>query len=160
TAARIGGDEFAVLQPEIVNLEAASVVANKIITAMSQPFWLSGRDVHISPSIGISIYPLDSQRPEELLKNAHLAMDQPKNEGRNNFQFFTSALNAQIRDRMALESDLHAALERGEFVLHYQPQVNLRTRQLVGMEALIRWYHPTRGVVPPAMFIGVAEECG
>jgi diguanylate cyclase (GGDEF)-like protein/PAS domain S-box-containing protein len=160
TAARIGGDEFAVLQLEISNMEGAATLANKILSAMAEPFRLSGRDIHISPSIGISVFPLDSNMPDELMKNADIAMYLAKNEGRNNFQFFTSALNLQIRDRLILESDLHAALEKGEFVLHYQPQVNLRTRRLTGMEALIRWRHPTRGMVPPRMFIGVAEECG
>ncbi len=160
TAARIGGDEFAVLQPEIANLEGAAALARKIISVMADPFRLSGRDVYISASIGISVFPLDSNGPDELLKNADMAMYLAKNEGRNNFQFFTSALNAQIRDRLALETDLHAAFEKGQFELHYQPQVNLRTRRLTGMEALIRWHHPTRGMVPPSMFIGVAEECG
>jgi EAL domain-containing protein (putative c-di-GMP-specific phosphodiesterase class I) len=106
------------------------------------------------------VFPLDSDGPEQLLKNADLAMYLAKKEGRNNYQFFTSALNAQIRDRLSLEADLHAALENSEFVLHYQPQVDLRTRRLTGMEALIRWRHPTRGLIWPSQFIGVAEECG
>jgi diguanylate cyclase (GGDEF)-like protein/PAS domain S-box-containing protein len=160
TAARIGGDEFAVLQPEIANPEGAATLAGRIISAIAEPFRLAGRDVYISPSIGISVCPLDSNSPDELLRNADMAMYQAKNQGRNNFQFFTSALNAQIRDRLLLESDLHAALGKGELVLHYQPQVNLRTRCLTGMEALIRWNHPTRGMVLPSLFIGVAEECG
>ena len=160
TAARIGGDEFAVLQQGITDLDGAATLASKILGAMAEPFQLSGRDTRISSSIGISVFPLDSNKPEELLRNADMAMYLAKNEGRNNFQFFTSALNVQIRDRLALESDLHAALEKCEFVLHFQPQVNLRTRRLTGMEALIRWQHPTRGLVPPSRFIGLAEECG
>ena len=160
TVARIGGDEFAVLQPEIANLDGAAMLASKIVNSMAEPFQISGRDIHISPSIGISVFPLDSNRPDELLRNADIAMYLAKNEGRNNFQFFTSALNDQLRDRLALESDLHAALGKSQFVLHFQPQVNLRTRRLTGMEALIRWHHPTRGMVPPSMFIGIAEECG
>ena len=160
TAARIGGDEFAVLQPEIANVEGAAMLASKIINAMVEPFRLAGRDIHISPSIGISIFPLDSSQPDELLKNADMAMYQAKNQGRNNFQFFTSTLNDQLREQLALESDLHGALEKGEFELYFQPQVNLQTRRLTGMEALIRWNHPTRGMVPPSMFIGIAEECG
>ena len=159
-AARIGGDEFAILQPEIANLEEAAALAHKIIGTMEAPFHLSGRDIHISPSIGISVFPLDSSSPEELLKNADLAMYLAKKEGRNNFQFFTAALNSQIRDRLSLESDLRAALENDEFILHYQPQMNLRNGRLTGMEALIRWQHPTRGLVPPDRFIGIAEECG
>ena len=160
TAARIGGDEFAILQHEISNHDGAATLASKIVRAMAEPFQLSGRDIHISPSIGISVFPLDSTTPDELMKTADMAMYLAKNEGRNNFQFFTSALNIQIRDRLTLESELHDALEKGEFVLHFQPQFNLQTRRLTGMEALIRWQHPTRGMVPPGMFIGVAEECG
>src|SRR4029077_7603581 len=114
----------------------------------------------ITPSIGISVFPLDSSRPDELLKNADMAMYLAKSEGRNNFQFFTPELNEQLRDRLALESDLHTALDKGEFILHYQPQFNLRTCQLTGMEALIRWQHPTRGMVPPSRFISIAEESG
>ncbi len=159
-AARIGGDEFAVLQPEITSMEEAAALARKIIDVMEIPYQLSGRDIHTSPSIGISIFPLDSDNPEQLLKNADLAMYQAKREGRNNFQFFTAALNSEIRDRLALEADLHAVLENDEFVLYFQPQINLRSGRLVGMEALIRWQHPTRGMVAPDLFIGVAEECG
>ena len=160
TAARIGGDEFAVLQPEVADLEGVSVLARKILSAMAAPFWFAEREVRISSSIGISVFPVDGNRPEELLKNADLAMYLAKDEGRNNFQFFTSSLNAQIRDRLALEADLRSAIANGKFVLYYQPQVNLRSLRLTGMEALIRWKHPTRGWVPPSLLIEVAEECG
>ena len=160
TAARIGGDEFAVLQSENATIEGAAVLASKILAVMAEPFRIANRDVHISPSIGISIFPLDSDQPAELLKNADMAMYLAKNEGRNNFQFFTSALNADIRDRMTLESELRAALDADQFILHFQPQVDLRTRRLTGMEALIRWQHPTRGLLSPGKFIPVAEECG
>ena len=136
------------------------MLAGKIVKSMAEPFRISGRDIHISPSIGISVFPLDSNRPDELLRNADMAMYLAKSEGRNNFQFFTSALNDHLRDRLALETDLHAALGKDEFELYFQPQVNLRTRRLTGMEALIRWNHPTRGMVPPGMFISIAEECG
>lgn len=160
TAARLGGDEFAVLQSDVTNLDCAAALARKVLSALETPFQLSGRDVHITASIGISMFPLDSSTPAEVLKNADMAMYVAKKEGRNNFQFFTAALNAQIRDRLALEVDLHSALERNEFVLHYQPQFNLRTGRLTGLEALIRWRHPTRGLIPPGLFVGVAEECG
>jgi diguanylate cyclase (GGDEF)-like protein/PAS domain S-box-containing protein len=160
TAARIGGDEFAVLQPDIAAIDGAATLAGRVIDAMAQPFRISNRDIHISPSIGISIFPSDSGQPEELLKNADMAMYLAKNEGRNNFQFFTSALNAELRDRLALESELHVALDARQFVLHFQPQFDLRTRRLTGMEALIRWQHPTRGLLPPSKFVPVAEECG
>lgn len=160
TAARIGGDEFAVLQPEVADLQSAATLANTILKTMEAPFRLAGRDVHISSSIGVSVFPLDGKGPEDLLKNADVAMYMAKKEGRNNFQFFTTALSDQIRDRMALEADLHAALEGDQFVMYFQPQVCLQTRRLIGMEALIRWRHPTRGMVSPGMFIAVAEECG
>ena len=103
TAARIGGDEFAVLQPELANPEGAATLASRIVGAMAEPFRVCGHDIHISPSIGISFFPLDSSEPDELLRNADMAMYLAKNEGRNNFQFFTSALNDQLRDRLALE---------------------------------------------------------
>ena len=160
TAARIGGDEFAVLQPEVANLQGAAALAAAIINVMAAPFRLAGRDVHISPCIGVSLFPLDGNEPADLLKNADMAMYLAKKEGRNNFQFFTPALNEQIRDQLALEADLHAALEKDQFVLYYQPQFSLQTRRLTGMEALIRWRHPTRGIVSPGAFIGVAEETG
>jgi len=127
---------------------------------MAEPFQLAGRDVHITSSIGVSIYPLDSGGSEELLTNADMAMYLAKKEGRNSFQFFTAALNAQLRDRLALEVDLRSALENREFLLYYQPQVDLYSRKIVGKEALLRWPHPTRGFVPPGLFVGVAEECG
>jgi diguanylate cyclase (GGDEF)-like protein len=160
TAARIGGDEFAVLQPALDSLEGATSLAQRILSVMARPFRLAGRDVHITPSIGVSVYPLDSTGPEELLKNADMAMYLAKKEGRNNFQYFTAALNAQLRDRLSLEVDLRAAIEQRQFTLYYQPQVDLGTRRLTGMEALIRWRHSTRGDVPPSLFVGVAEECG
>ena len=160
TAARISGDEFAVVQPEIAGLENAASLARKIIGTMADPFFIAGRELHMSPSIGISVFPIDSQEPEELLKNADMAMYLAKKEGRNNFQFFTPELNSQIRDRLVLEADLHSALEKREFVLHYQPQVELRSRRLTGMEALIRWQHPTRGLLPPSEFVNTAEDCG
>ncbi len=160
TVARIGGDEFAVLQRDIADSERAAALARKIVGIMAEPFCILGRDIRITPSIGISVFPLDSSRPDELVKNADMAMYLAKSEGRNNFQFFTAELNEQLRDRLALESDLHTALDKGEFILHYQPQFNLRTCQLTGMEALIRWQHPTRGMVPPSRFISIAEESG
>ncbi|MEZ6072060.1 MAG: EAL domain-containing protein [Pirellulales bacterium] len=160
TAARIGGDEFAVLQPEIESSAGAAKLAEKILAAMAEPFRLCGRDVYISPSIGISVFPLDSHRPDDLLRNADMAMYTAKSEGRNNYQFFTAALNAHLRDRLAVEADLHSALEKDQFVLYYQPQVNLATRRLTGVEALVRWQHPTRGLLPPSAFVGIAEECG
>ncbi len=148
------------LQPELANLQGAATLASTIISALAPPFRLAGRDVHVTPSVGVSIFPLDSNGSDDLLRNADMAMYLAKKEGRNNYQFFTPALNDQIRDRLTVETDLHAALEQDQFELFYQPQVSLQTRRLTGIEALIRWRHPTRGMVSPAMFIGVAEESG
>ena len=148
TVARIGGDEFAVLQPDTTDLEGVAALAQKILSTMDAPFQFSDRDLHISLSIGISVFPFDSKSSEELFKNADLAMYLAKKEGHNNFQFFTPALNAQIRDRLALETDLRTALAERQFELYYQPQVNLRTLRMTGMEALIRWQHPVRRMGP------------
>ena len=159
-AARIGGDEFAVLQSDVGDLDEAATLANRLVAALADSFPIHGHDVHMSPSIGISMFPADSRGPDELLRNADMAMYLAKSEGRNNFQFFTPKLNDQLRDRLALESDLHAALDSNEFVLYFQPQLNLQTGRLTGVEALIRWKHPTRGILAPGQFIGIAEECG
>lgn len=159
-AARLGGDEFAVIQTEMTTTAEAVALAQRIVEVMGPPFKLAGRDIHTSPSIGVSVFPLDGDDAEQLLKNADLAMYLAKKEGRNNFQFYTATLNSQIRDRLALEADLHRALRSDEFVIHYQPQVDIRTGRLLGMEALIRWQHPTRGLLLPSLFIGVAEESG
>jgi diguanylate cyclase (GGDEF)-like protein/PAS domain S-box-containing protein len=159
-AARIGGDEFAVLQGDVEDQDGAATLAGRLVAALGDPFPIRGHDVHMSPSIGISVFPGDSSGPDELLRNADMAMYLAKSKGRNNYQFFTPALNDQLRDRLALESDLHAALDNKEFELYFQPQLNLQTGRLTGMEALIRWRHPTRGILAPGEFIGIAEECG
>ncbi|MFO0791447.1 MAG: PAS domain S-box protein [Pirellulales bacterium] len=158
-AARLGGDEFAVIQTATDGPAEAAALARRIVEVMAPPFRLAGRDIHTSPSIGISMFPLDGHDEEQLIKNADLAMYSAKKEGRNNFQFFTDSLNSQIRDRLSIEADLHRAIRRHEFVLYYQPQVDIATGALIGMEALIRWQHPTRGLLLPSLFIGVAEEC-
>jgi diguanylate cyclase (GGDEF)-like protein/PAS domain S-box-containing protein len=160
TVARIGGDEFAILQTDPFNAEGAAELARKVLRVMSAPFRLADRDVYTSPSIGVTLFPLDSDEPNRLMQNADIAMYHAKQEGRNNFQFFTPALNAEVRKQMVLEADLRRAVEHEEFVLHYQPQMDLRTGRLVGMEALIRWQHPDRGLLLPGTFIALAEATG
>jgi diguanylate cyclase (GGDEF)-like protein/PAS domain S-box-containing protein len=160
TVARIGGDEFAILQTDPFNAQGAAELARKVLRVMSAPFRLADRDVHTSPSIGVTLFPVDSDDPNRLMQNADMAMYHAKQEGRNNFQFFTADLNAEVRKQMVLEADLRRAVEHEEFVLHYQPQMDLRTGRLVGMEALIRWQHPNRGLLLPGTFIALAEATG
>jgi EAL domain-containing protein (putative c-di-GMP-specific phosphodiesterase class I) len=135
-------------------------VAQKIIKTMARPIEVQGREIHITPSIGISIYPDDGTDVEVLLKNADIAMYQAKNAGRNNYQFFSQDMNESTFEHLAFESSLRRALDASEFILHYQPQVDLASGRMTGAEALIRWRHPDLGMVSPAQFIPVAEETG
>jgi diguanylate cyclase (GGDEF)-like protein/PAS domain S-box-containing protein len=157
---RLGGDEFIVLLNELVHANDAAVVAHRILDDLTSPFTLSGQEVFISASIGISLFPLDGEDPDSLLKNADIAMYHAKEQGRNNFQFFSPSMNTSALGRLTLENDLRKALERGEFLLYYQPKVEVATRQLIGVEALIRWQHSTRGLVSPAEFIPLSEDTG
>ena len=160
TVSRQGGDEFVVLLAEISHPEDASVMARKILTALTSSHSLGETNLHITLSIGLSTYPEDGQDSETLLKNADTAMYQAKKTGRNNYQFYTKQMNARAIERQGVEADLGFALDRNEFVLHYQPKINLETGRITGMEALIRWAHPQRGLVCPGEFIPIAEECG
>jgi diguanylate cyclase (GGDEF)-like protein/PAS domain S-box-containing protein len=160
TVSRLGGDEFIVLLNDLSAANDAALVARRILEDLSAPFMLSGHEVVISASIGISLYPLDGEDPETLLKNADIAMYQAKQQGKNNFQFYSPAMNKTTLERLTLESDLRKALERQEFVLYYQPKVDSSTRRISGVEALLRWKHATRGLVAPAEFIPLAEETG
>jgi diguanylate cyclase (GGDEF)-like protein/PAS domain S-box-containing protein len=157
---RLGGDEFIVLLNELSGANDAALVARRILNDLSSPFMLSSQEVVISASIGISLYPLDGEDPETLLKNADIAMYQAKQQGRNNFQFYSPAMNKTALERLTLENDLRKALERQEFLLYYQPKVDIPTRRIIGVEALLRWKHATRGLISPAAFIPLAEETG
>jgi diguanylate cyclase (GGDEF)-like protein/PAS domain S-box-containing protein len=160
TIARLGGDEFTLLMPEIDKSESAAKVAQKIIEEILQPFHIGDHELYISTSIGIALYPSDGEDADTLLKNADTAMYLAKERGRNNYQFYTPALNKKTIERMTMENELRRAIERKEFVLHYQPKVNIKTHKIIGMEALVRWQHPVRGLIPPADFIPIAEETG
>jgi diguanylate cyclase (GGDEF)-like protein/PAS domain S-box-containing protein len=160
TVSRQGGDEFVVLLPFIASPEDAATSAKKILLTLTTPHSIAGQDLHIDGSIGISIYPEDGEDSETLIKNADTAMYHAKESGRNNFQFYTAAMNYKAVARHSIEADLRHALERSEFLLHYQPKVSLATGEIRGVEALVRWCHPNRGLVSPAEFVPVAEDCG
>ncbi|MBV8649011.1 EAL domain-containing protein [Paludibacterium sp.] len=158
--ARQGGDEFIIMLPAIVDPGEAAVVAERIIHAFAPPVDLHNHSISITPSIGISIYPEDGHDFDMLVRNADAAMYHAKSFGRNSFKFYTADLNARAHEILAIESQLRFALDRNEFMLHYQPQVDMRSGRIVGAEALIRWNHPALGLLGPNRFIDVAEERG
>jgi diguanylate cyclase (GGDEF)-like protein/PAS domain S-box-containing protein len=160
TIARWGGDEFTVLLPNIQAVEEATLIAYRILDALKLHFELEGHVLRVSSSIGIAVYPTDGIDPETLLKNADAALYRAKEGGRNSYCLYTAAINSQASERLALENQLHHALERNELMLYYQPLVNTVTGQITQMEALLRWHHPEMGMVSPARFIPVAEENG
>ena len=160
TVARLGGDEFVLVLPERIDETLATAVVQRIMDAVAEPLVVEGHEFFLGCSIGVAAYPPDGEDPETLIKNADIAMYRAKESGRNNFQFYTAAMNARLLERLRIESDLRNALDREEFVLHYQPQIDLTNGRTVGMEALIRWQHPTLGMIPPLRFIGLAEETG
>ncbi|WP_274378621.1 diguanylate cyclase domain-containing protein [Desulforamulus profundi] len=160
TIARIGGDEFSILLQDIARTEDAAVVAQKIIDALKEPWIIGCHEFHITTSIGIALCPNDGEDVETLMKNADAAMYQAKELGRNNFQFYTPSMNTKTIKRLELENSLRRALERDEFILYYQPQVEIHSGKIVGMEALVRWQHPQLGIVFPGEFIPLAEDTG
>src|SRR6202171_3580342 len=157
TVSRQGGDEFVILLSEITYPEDAATRAKKILHSLSAPCSIGGRDLRINGSIGISVYPEDGEDAEALIKNADTAMYHAKENGRNNFQFFEEEMNFKAVERQSLEGSLRCALEREEFLLHYQPKVNLITGEITGVEALIRWQRTDRRLVPPSEFVPIAE---
>ncbi len=160
TLARFSGDEFAVLLTDVGNQENAALVARKILDALARPFVLDGHEIFITPSIGIAFYPADAANKDDLLRNADTAMSHAKAQGGNGYRFYDAKMNAGISQRLTLETGLRHALKRNEFLLYYQPQVDLRSGKIIGMEALLRWQHPERGLVSPAEFIPLLEETG
>src|ERR1700674_2988504 len=160
TVSRLGGDEFVVLLSQVEHADDAAISARKTLRALTAPHTIDNKSLDINVSIGVSTYPSDGQDAESLLNRADNAMYEAKQRGRNNYQFFRHEMHARLAERQALEADLRCALGRDEFVLHYQPILNLQTGQIKGVEALIRWLHPQRGLIYPEQFVPVAEECG
>ena len=160
TVSRHGGDEFVVVLSELEHAEDAATGAQKIITALARPHKLANQELHVSVSIGISVYPDDGDDAETLLQCADMALYHAKDQGRDCYHFFEPGLNERAVERQSIEAGLHRALARREFELHYQPKMNLKTGAVVGAEALIRWRHPDRGLVEPAHFVPIAEDCG
>jgi diguanylate cyclase (GGDEF)-like protein/PAS domain S-box-containing protein len=160
TIGRLGGDEFVVLLSQVEHAEDAAISAQKALRALTAPHTIDDKSLDLNVSIGVSTYPGDGQDAESLLNRADNAMYEAKQRGRNSYQFFRHEMHARLADRQSLEADLRCALGRNEFVLHYQPKLNLQTGQITGVEALIRWLHPQRGLLYPEKFVPVAEECG
>ncbi len=160
TVARLGGDEFTVIIEDIKHLDSVEKIAKKIVAALNKPFTLNAHTVHISTSIGITIYPLDTQDINTLLKNADQAMYAAKNMGKNCHQFFTADMQKNIESKIQLLQDLRLALDNDEFELYYQPIIELATGKVQKAEALIRWMHPSQGCISPLDFIPIVEETG
>ncbi len=160
TISRLGGDEFTVILANVAHVDDVTRVAQKILDQFVPPFRIGGRDLFVTPSIGITLYPLDEKQPENLLKDADVAMYHAKELGGNRFQFYTPELNARAARQLELETGLRQAIERREFILHYQPLVDVKTGRIIGMEALLRWQHPKFGLIPPLEFIPLAEDTG
>ena len=160
TVARLGGDEFVVIISDASEISHITRVAEKMLDVITQPYRLAGREIFCSCSIGITVYPNDGETSTSLLKHADTAMYHAKQHGRNRFQLYDKAMNAMAEERLQLETDLHYALERNEFVFHYQPKLNLESGRIQSLEALIRWRHPEKGLLSPAAFLQILEESG
>jgi len=160
TVSRLGGDEFVVLLYQVEHAEDAAFISKKILSSLAEPFSVDQKHLDISASIGVSTYPGDGQDAETLLQKADTAMYAAKKLGRNNCQFFRAEMQARLLERQRLEGSLRHALSRNEFTLHYQPKISLETGKITGVEALLRWKHPTRGLISPLQFVPIAEETG
>ncbi|MBD3609243.1 MAG: EAL domain-containing protein, partial [Gammaproteobacteria bacterium] len=160
TVTRFGGDEFVIIQTGLKHIEDAATMAQKINQSIARPFMINGHEIHTGTSIGITITPFDDDDIDTLLKHADMAMYQAKSNGRNHFQFFDMAMHHDVQERTSMEALLRSAIREQQFHLVYQPQILASTGEVVGMEALIRWEHPERGVISPVEFIPVAESCG
>ena len=160
TVCRMGGDEFVILLSQVEHAEDAAITARKILRAVAAPHIIDNKSLDVNVSLGGSTYPDAAQDAESLLGQADAAMYEAKQHGRNRYEFFRSDMRVRLATRLALEGDLRYALGRNEFLLHYQPKIDLKTGLITGMEALIRWLHPERGMLLPAAFVPIAEECG
>ncbi|MGG6294094.1 bifunctional diguanylate cyclase/phosphodiesterase [Leptolyngbya sp. AN02str] len=158
--ARWGGDEFTLLFPKINHIEEVGKIARRILEVLSAPFFLEGQELYASASLGVTLFPYDGKDAASLLKNADTAMYRAKQQGRNNYQLYSPEMNTKAREQLELETDLRKALIRKELLLYYQPQVDIKTGEIVSLEALLRWQHPQLGLVPPSQFIPLAEETG
>jgi len=160
TVARLGGDEFTLLVPGINAEEDAAKIAKKICDAIHAPFWIDGRELFVTTSLGVSVYPSDGHDAETLVRNADSAMYRAKEQGRDNYQLYTPAMNAKAVERLSLESRLRQAVANDELELHFQPFIDLKTAEVLGAEALLRWRHPELGMIAPGEFIPIAELSG
>ena len=160
TVSRLGGDEFTVVLNNIHQTDEAALIAERILAALAKPMTLNGHELIVTPSIGISMAPLDSDSFEQLLKHADTAMYQAKNAGRNNYQFYDRSMDRSSLERLTLENDLHKAIEADQFELHYQPLIDLTSGAMLDLEVLVRWQHPALGLIFPDQFIELAEEMG
>ncbi|MGV8990532.1 MAG: putative bifunctional diguanylate cyclase/phosphodiesterase [Thiobacillus sp.] len=160
TVARLGGDEFTIVLEDLKHIDEVTRIARRIVTELAAPFDLEGRQIFVGASVGITVFPFDDVDLDNLIRNADAAMYRAKALGRNNFQFYTADLNANAEERLWLEAELHQALELDQFELVYQPKLNLRTDTISGVEALLRWRSPRKGLVPPLEFIALLEETG
>jgi predicted signal transduction protein with EAL and GGDEF domain len=158
--ARLGDDEFVALIDDCGDMETASVVARKTLSAISQPHSVDGQELLVTGSIGISIYPMDGKTGDELLKHADTAMFHAKSQGKNTYQFYSKRMAEDASHKLSMEIALRHAIARNELILHYQPKINIKSGEIVGMEALVRWKHPVRGMMAPGEFISLAEERG
>src|SRR6185437_10113432 len=158
--ARISGDEFVVVMAPSADPDAAGILAARLVAALAEPIIREDQHISVGASIGIALYPQDGSTPGELLRNADMALYQAKRDGRGTHRFFEPTMNERLRTRQNLEQDLRRGIEAGEFKLYYQPLLQTESQRVIGYEALIRWDHPTRGLVPPMEFIPIAEESG
>jgi len=160
TVARLSGDEFTLILADMGHVDDAARVAQKVLDAFTQPFYVAGRELHMTASLGISLYPIDVKDVSGLLRNADIAMYRAKEHGRNTYRFYAADMMTKAVENLALENDLRHAVDRGELVLHYQPIIGCAAGEILGMEALVRWRHGTRGLIPPSQFIPLAEDTG
>lgn len=160
TVGHLAEDEFAFIFPEVNNIYEAAAIATNILNIISKPFYIMEQEIYITGSIGISLHPIDGNDPQNIIKNTYEAVKSAKQQGRNNYKFYTDALSSLIVEHTAMKNGLIKALQRDEFVLHYQPQINLETGMIEGAEVLIRWMHPSLGLIIPGKFLSIAEETG